>query len=776
MKQLIFLSLFLGSITIYIHAQPAADYKNPKIPVERRVADLLKRMTLEEKVAQLQSTHAGRPKLDDALFNNTKKLDSVYRNGAGMINPAFDETMEQTIERRNKLQTYLKTKTRLGIPIIFIDEAHHGLVQRNVDVFPHGIGMACSWDTALMRKIYSYVANQASSRGTSLVLAPVVDVVRDPRWGRTGECWGEDPFLNGTIGTAVVRGFQGGSSGTIAPNHVAATLKHYTGHGQPESGNNTGPANYSVRALREFHMEPFRIIVKNANPAAIMASYNEVDEIPSHANKWLLTDVLRKEWSYKGIVVSDWFGIDQLMQKHKFAADNKECALKAINAGVTVDLPYGINYKFLNELVKEGKVSMKTIDDAVSSVLRIKFQMGLFERATIDVNAALAFNQNTEGRALALKIAEESMVLLKNGPHPRSFAGAQDDKPLLPIKKDQYKKIAVVGPFGNINLLGDYSGQPSKNISIVQGLRNKGINVSYAKGCYITKNGDSISQNNYQFIDTLSMATKEENQQLINEAVELAKQSDFIVLAIGENEQFSREAWTNHWGDMVDLNLQSQQEELVKAIHSTGKPYVVYLMHGRPLSINWVAQNSPAIIDGWFCGEEAGNAFANILFGDVNPSGKLTVSVPRSVGQIPIVYNSKPTSQFYGYVTEKNTPLYPFGHGLSYTSFFYGTPAVNGRTVSFELSNTGERKGDEIVQFYIRQKSGHSVVRPIKELKGFQRVSLNAGESKKISFTVTDDMLKHWTADMKYAVEPGVYEVMIGRSSNDVQKIEMTIK
>lgn len=743
------------------------DYKNPNLPVEKRVADLLKRMTLEEKVAQLQSTHAGRPRLTDEFFNNTKKLDSMYANGVSMINPAFDETMEQTIERRNKLQNYLKNKTRLGIPVIFIDEAHHGLVQKNVDVFPHGIGIACSWDTALLTKIYSYIANQADTRGTSLVLAPVVDVVRDPRWGRTGECWGEDPFLNGTIGSSVVKGFQGSSNGLIAPGHVAATLKHYTGHGQPESGNNTGPANYSVRALREYHMEPFRLIVKNAKPAAIMASYNEVDEIPSHANKWLLKDVLRKEWGFKGIVVSDWFGIDQLMQKHLFASDNKECALKAFEAGVTVDLPYGINYKHLIALAKEGKINTRELDSAVAYILRLKFQMGLFERRDIDVNAAKAFNQKTEGRAMALKVAEESMVLLKN------------QNNTLPIKKDQYKKIAIIGPFGNMNLLGDYSGVPSKNVSILQGIRNKvgdQVEVTYAQGVQITKNGDTISQNNYQFMDTLILATKEENQQLINEAVEVAKKADFIVLAIGENEQFSREAWTNHFGDMVTLDLQSQQEELVKAIHATGNPYIVYLTHGRPLSINWVSQNAPAIIDGWFCGEEAGNAFANILFGDVNPSGKLTISVPRSVGQIPIVYNGRPTSQFYQYATEMNKPLYSFGYGLSYNTYNYTAPVEKNRTVFVSVTNNGKIKGDEIVQMYIHQKKGSSVVRPVKELKGFQRISLNPGETKPVYFTITDDLLKHWTADMKYEVEPGVYEIMIGRNSNDVQKIELTVK
>jgi beta-glucosidase len=772
MSRILTVFILSGIFSLSLFAQ---DYKNPKIPVEKRVTDLLKRMTLEEKVAQLQSTHASRPKLTDDFFSNTKKIDSMYGNGAGMINPAFDETMEQTIERRNKLQNYLRTKTRLGIPIIFIDEAHHGLVQRNVDVFPHGIGLGSSWDTALLTRIYDYVARQASSRGTKLVLAPVVDVVRDPRWGRTGECYGEDPFLNGVLGSAVVKGFQGSTNGIIAPNHVAATLKHFTGHGQPESGNNTGPANYSIRALREIHMEPFRYIVEKSNPSCIMASYVEVDEIPSHANKWLLTDVLRKEWGYKGILVSDWFGIDQLKDKHQIATDLKDAAMKAFNAGVTVDLPYGINYVHLTQLVKEGKVSMKTIDDAVSNVLRVKFQMGLFEAKGIDVNEALAFNQKTEGRAMALKMAEESMILLRN------------QNNTLPIKKDQYKKIAVIGPFGNINLLGDYSGQPSKNVSILQGLKNKAggtVQVSFAQGCYITKNGDSISQNNYQFIDTIKWATREENQQLINEAVELAKQSDFVVVALGENEQFSREAWKGHAGDMSDLNLQSQQEDLVKAIAATGKPYVVYLMHGRPLTINWIANNAPAIIDGWFTGEESGNAFANILFGDANPSGKLTISIPRSVGQVPVYYNARPTSRFYDYVTEKNTPLYPFGYGLSYTSFGYTGLAVSNTSVSktaaftasINVSNIGSVKGDEIVQLYIRQKSGNSVVRPVKELKGFQRISLNPGEKRTVSFTITPDLLKHWTADMKFEVEPGVYEIMIGKNSNDVQKIELTVK
>lgn len=738
-------------------------YKISKKPIEIRVNDLLKLMTVEEKVAQLQSTHASRPRLDDKLFNNKKKMDSIYANGVGMINPAFDETMEETIYHRNRLQDYLRNHTRLGIPVIFLDEAHHGLVQKDVDVFPHGLGIASSWDTDLMRKIYSSVAGQASSRGTNMVLSPVVDVVRDPRWGRSGECWGEDPFLNGMIGGAVVQGLQGSTTGKIMPGHVAATLKHFTGHGQPESGNNTGPANYSIRALREYHMEPFRLTINNAKPAGVMASYNEVDEIPAHANRWLLNDVLRKEWGFRGIVTSDWFAIDQLRDKHKFAFDLKDAALKAFNAGVTIDLPYGLNYVNLVALVKEGKIPMKAIDEAVSYVLRLKFEMGLFDRKPIDVNEALAYNKRTEGRELALKAAEESMILLKNDNHT------------LPIKKDQYKKIAVIGPFGKMNLLGDYSGVPANNANIYQALKNRGVQVSFAQGVRFSVNGDTVSQNNYQFIDELKLPDIDENKKLISEAVELAKQSDFIVLAVGENEQFSREAWDKHFGDMTTLDLQSQQEELVKEVAALGKPYVVYLMHGRPLSINWIAENAPAIVDGWYTGEESGTAFVKILFGEVNPSGKLTISVPRSVGQIPITYNGRPTSRYYEYATEKKTPLYPFGFGLSYTSYSYGLPSVSGNKLSVTVTNTGKVAGDEIVQFYVRAENA-SVVQPVKALKGFSRISLAAGESRTVEFLITKDLLSYYGIDMKRAAEPGNYSLMVGPSSEQVQKVNYILK
>jgi beta-glucosidase len=776
----------------YTYAQQPA-YKDAKQPIAKRVADLLSRMTLEEKVAQLQTMHAGRPKLDDKLFNNTAKLDSLFKNGMGMMNPAFDETMEQTITARNRLQDYMIHKTRLGIPIIFIDEAHHGLVQRQVDVFPHGIGLACSWDVNLLEKIYAHTAHQARVRGTSLVLAPVVDVCRDPRWGRTGETLGEDPYLCGMLGSAIVRGFQGSNNGTIAPGHVGATLKHFSGHGQSESGSNQAPANYSLRVIREAHMEPFRLCVKYANPAGIMASYNEIDGMTSHANKWLLKEVLRKEWNYNGIVVSDWFGIDQLWNKHFIATDQKAAALKAFHAGITTDLPYGINYRHLGPLVKENKISTKALDSEVAKILELKFRLGLFEQQQpIDLAKAKENAANTEGRQLALKIAEESMVLLKNAP----FGNAANN--LLPLKKEQYKKIAVVGPMAAVNYLGDYSGLPSKNVSLLEGIKNKvpGAEVLYAKGCRITANGDTISQNNYQYIDTVIFPSAAENAQLIDEAVKTAQQADVVIVAIGENEQLSREAWgPNHFGDMNDLRLQSQQEDLVKSIVATGKPVVVYLMHGRPLAIPWVAQNVPTIVDGWFMGEEAGNAFANILFGDANPSGKLTITYPKSTGQVPVFYNHKPSARFFNYVAEDKTPLFPFGHGLSYTTFTYSKPRVTMAnstatkkslasvepadkkiygTVEIDVTNTGSMKGDEIVQLYIHQKVS-SVTRPVKELKDFTRITLDPGQTKTVSFTIDGGKLAFWNADMQYMVEDGVFECLVGRSSADVQKVELKV-
>jgi beta-glucosidase len=726
---------------------------------EAKVRALLSKMTIEEKVAQLRSSFAANPKINSAFFDNKIKSDSLFGNGISMINPDFDNSLEESIDNRNKTQEYLKHKTRLGIPAIFLDEAHHGLLAMQSDVFPTSIALACSWDTTIVRTIYNHVALQARSRGTRMVLAPVIDVARDPRWGRTGETFGEDPYLNGMMGISVVNGFQ--------QKGVAATLKHFTGHGESIGGINQAPADFPERTLRSYHMEPFRLVVKYAKPAGIMPAYVEIDGIPAHANSWLLKDVLRNEWNYQGVLVSDWWAIDQLYNKHRVAQDKKAAALQAFTAGVTVDLPYGNNYAELIGLVKNGTISMKDVDQAVSYVLTLKFSLGLFDNENkISTDEAKALVNQPEGRQLARIAAERSMVLVKNS------------RNILPLNKNSVKRIAVIGPCAAVNYMGDYSGVPVHNVSILEGIRNKFADVVYAKGVDLSLNGDTISLNNYQYTGRIVSQTKENNLRKIDSAVMIARTADVIICAMGENEQYSREAGSpDRFGDAASLELPAQQNELLAALVATGKPVIVYLAHGRPLIINSVMEKATAVVDGWFNGMEAGNAFANILCGDVNPSGKLTISIPRSTGQLPVYYNRKPSARYFEYVQESNQPLLAFGQGMSYTTFRYGTPVLTGNVLSVEVTNTGTRTGDEIVQLYVHQKVA-SVTRPVKELKDFSRITLTAGETKTVSFTLTDEKLSFYNRENKLTKEPGIMELMVGSSSldKDLKKIEMIIK
>jgi beta-glucosidase len=578
------------------------------------------------------------------------------------------------------------------------------------------------------------------------------------------------------MGSAVVRGFQGSSDGSIAPEHVAATLKHFTGHGQPEGGVNQGPADFPERVLRTFHMEPFRIAVDRVKPAGIMPAYVEIDGVPCHANHWLLTDVLRGEWGYKGVLVSDWWAIDQLFQKHLVATDRKAAALQAFDAGVTVDLPMGNNYAELTSLVKAGKISAAALDRAVGYVLSLKFKLGLFDRSEdISLAHAQSLTGRPEGRALARRAAAESMVLLKN------------DHGLLPLGAGRYKRIAVIGPCAATNFTGDYSGIPLRSVSLLEGIRRRvgdSTVVLYAKGVDLSLNGDTLSYNNFQTIDPLVPPTTEGNRRKIDSAAALAQTADLIICAVGTNEQYGREAEVpRHFGDISNLDLPADQDELVKALVATGKPVIVYLAHGRPYSINYIAEHAGAILDGWYTGEEAGDAAAAILFGDVNPSGKLTISIPRSVGQLPIYYNHKPSAQFLPYVTESNTPLYPFGYGLSYTTYRYSAPRLSASQMradgavmlSVDVSNTGDRAGDEIVQLYIHQRVS-SVTRPVKELKGFDRVHLAPGETRTVTFRIDAATLAFWTKAMRYAVEPGEFECMTGPSSDRTQQVILAVK
>ncbi len=738
-------------------------YKNPSLPVKERVADLMKEMTIEEKVAQLMGRwNWGVEDYTPETLSDPVKMKEIFGNGCNSVHPAPFK-IKETVEIRNKIQKYLVEETRLGIPAIFVDEGQHGMMRPETTVFPQAIGLACSWDPELFEKVYSVVAHEMRSRGTHHALTPVIDVCRDPRWGRTEETYGEDPYLNGMLSCAAVKGLQGTTTGKVAENHVAATLKHLVGHGQSEGGQNQGPANYSLRVLRDFHMPPFKMCIDNVKPASVMPSYNEVDGLPSHANKWLIQDVLRKEWKFEGMVVSDYNGIDQLFNKHFVAKDEKDAAMIAFNTGVQYEFPVDNFYKHLPALLKEGKIHMADIDRAVEMVLALKFELGLFENPYVDAEKAIAVSKAPEHRDLALKSARESIVLLKNDG-------------ILPLKKGANKSIAVIGPCASDLYFGGYAGEPYSKTSLLEGIREKAgkeTKVLFAQGCKLTEN-TSLSYFNWKY-DDIVFASREENLKLIDEAVKVASQAEVVILAIGENEHLCREAWAkNHIGDNMTLDLFGEQNELAQAIIATGKPVIIYLTNGRPLTINNLIPQVPAIIEGWYMGQETGHAAADIIFGDVNPSGKLTITVPKSVGQLPMYYNHKPSAQFADYISQDVKPMFHFGYGLSYTEFKYGEPVLEteviktGETVNVavEVTNTGSREGDEIVQMYVHDVVS-SVTRPVKELKGFTRVSLKPGEKKIVTFEITPEKLAYHGVDMKFAVEPGEFEILTGSSSRD---------
>ena len=744
-------------------------YLDPALKPEERVADLMERMTIEEKTAQLMGIwNGGVEDFKPEELSDPVKMQKIFGKGCHSVHPS-PLNIRDTVRMRNTIQKFLTEETRLGIPAIFVDEGQHGMMRPESTVFPQAIGLASSWDPALFEKIYGVVANEMRSRGTHHALTPVIDVSRDPRWGRVEETYGEDPYLNGRLSCAAVKGLQGTDNGKIADGHVAATLKHLTGHGESEGGQNQGPANHSIRVLRDYHLPPFKMCIDYAKPASVMPSYNEVDGVPSHSNKWLIKDLLRNEWHYDGMIVSDYYGVDQLFNKHFVVSDLKEAAMTGFNSGVQYEFPQGNLYKFLPELLKEGKVKLSDIDRAVEQVLTMKFELGLFENPYVDEAFAESVSKKDESIQLALKAAHESIVLLKNNN-------------LLPLSPGKHRKIAVIGPCANDLWFGGYSGEPHRKTSLLQGIKDKvgsSAEVLFAQGCRLTMN-TSTSYFNWKYGEIV-FASRDENLKLINEAVSIARHAEIIILAIGENEQLCREAWAkNHIGDNMTLNLYGEQNELADQIIKLGKPVIVYLMNGRPLSINMLAEKADAIIEGWYMGQETGKAAADIIFGDVNPSGKLTITFPKSVGQMPMYYNHKPSAQFVDYISQDINPLYHFGFGLSYTDFRYGSPrlarSLIGRnestTIAVEVTNTGKAAGEEIVQMYIRDKVS-SVTRPVKELRGFRRISLNAGETKMVSFGIDPEKLAFHNIEMNYVVEPGIFEIMTGSSSRDID-LQMT--
>lgn len=758
--------------------QQKLPYQDASLSVDQRADDLLARMTLDEKMAQITTTWGGKVEIfdDDGNFD-PEKAAKLYPHGIGhfgrpndlkgpsspLEEPFRDE--RETVKLVNAIQKYEIESTRLGIPVLFHEEGLHGYAARGATSFPQAIGLASSWDPILFERVYSVVAREIRARGAHLVLSPVVDVARDARWGRIEETYGEDPYLVGELGVAAVKGFQGDQL-PIANDKVVATLKHMTGHGQPESGTNVGPSNISERILREVFFPPFEQIVKRTNVLSLMASYNEIDGIPSHANPWLLNDVLRGEWNFKGGVVSDYEGIDDLERLHHVEPNLKSAAVRALKSGVDFDLPDGRAFKFLPEALKEGLITQADIDKAVRRMLVIKFSAGLFETPYADADYAEQITDNTEARALALEAAHKSVVLLKND-------GA------LPLDANKLSKIAVIGPNAAAVRLGGYSDVPTRVITMLDGMKahvGDKAEIIYHEGVKLTSKGD-------WWTDEIILADRDENLRMIEEAKLAAADSDVIVMFIGGSEATSREGWSkDHLGDRTDIELVGEQEELVNAMYALGKPVVIVLINGKPLGVDEIEPSAAAIVEGWYLGQEGGTAMADILFGKVNPSGKLPVTIARDVGQLPMVYNHKP-SALRGYLFDTTKPLYPFGFGLSYTNFDISTPTLSSSTitrngsviVSATVKNTGKRSGDEVVQLYIRDKVS-SVTRPVKELRGFERVKLAAGQSVTVNFELGTEDFRFWDKNMKRTVEAGEFDIMVGPNSVDLKNVVLTVK
>jgi beta-glucosidase len=760
------------------------DYQNPALPTERRVEDLLGRMTLEEKVAQMLCLWSGKRQITDAQGRfDPAQAPEWFRVGVGRIErPSDGHGARAQAEFTNAIQRWVKEHTRLGIPVIFHEEALHGLQGQEATSFPQAVALASTWNPELVARAFAAVAHEVRARGAHQVLAPVVDVARDPRWGRFEETYGEDPYLVARMGLAAVRGFQGGAR-TIPPGRVIATLKHMAGHGQPESGTNVGPANLGERALRDVFFYPFEVGVKQGHAHSLMPSYNEIDGIPSHANRWMLHDVLREEWGFDGVIVSDWQAISQLAGRHHVAADAADAARQALAATVDVELPDPAAYPTLVEQVKQGKVSGAAIDAAVRRLLRPKFELGLFENPYVDPDRADEVSGSAASRPLALEAARQAIVLLQN-------RGG-----LLPLQAATLRRVAVIGPHAAETMLGGYSGVPRDSVSILEGIRRRlgtGAVVSHAEGVRLTEDsaftngpqplvGGTRSQARWS-ADRVLPADPAANRRRIAEAVALARDSDVAVVVVGDNEQTAREAYAeNHLGDRADLRLVGQQEELVRAVLDTGKPTVLVLINGRPPAIPELADRAPAILEGWYLGQEGGTAVAEVLFGDVNPGGKLPVSLPRGVGQLPVFYDRKPTAR-RGYLFESTQPLFAFGHGLSYTTFAYSAPTVSpakippdGRaTVAVEVSNTGPRPGDEVVQLYVRAEVSRAT-RPVLELKGFRRLTLAPGERRTVTFELGPEQLSYHGPGMKRVVEPGRLRVMVGGSSDAVKSVGLDV-
>jgi beta-glucosidase len=719
-------------------------YQNPSLPAQDRAADLLARMSIEEKVAQLGSfmeeqtwsEFARRRTAERIAQIQSRAMSTVVGIGNGQISCFIRELPPQAAaEKANEIQQYAKKHTRLGIPPIIHDEGLHGLLGNGATIFPQAIAMAGSWDPNLLLEVASAIGKEARLRGIRQLLSPTINIARDPRCGRTEETCGEDPYLTSCMALAYVQGIQ--SEGVIA------TPKHFAANFVGEGGRDSNAIHISERLLREIYLPAFETCIREGKALSIMAAYNSLDGLPCSCNPWLLTRLLREEWGFTGFVVSDYYSVTQIMTKHGVAAARGEAAKMALEAGLDVELPIADCFdQPLLEWIETGFIREDIVDRAVRRVLETKFRLGLFDDPYVNPDESASICHNDKHQALALQMGKEAIVLLKN------VGGA------LPISKS-IRSLAVVGPLADEPALGGYSWEgdlQDRVITPLRGIRNlvnDAVKVEYAPGCKLI-GGDKSS---------------------IEAATELARSSDVAVLFVGNTNVTEGE-----WRDRANLDLPGFQKDLIASVARTGVPTIVVLINGSAITmVDWVDQVG-AIIEAWYPGESGGTAIAEVLFGEYNPGGKLPLTFPRVIGQLPLYYNHAPSGRTYDYFDVSGKPLFPFGHGLSYTTFAYHdlkiSPSRIGEKEACEVSliveNTGNYAGDEVVQLYVHDRLA-SLVRPVKELKGFHRVHIRPGESEKVTLTLNARRLGFFDYEMHYVVEPGEFEILVGSSSEDIR-------
>jgi beta-glucosidase len=744
-------------VLLFVVMNAGAQTTDPKM--NGFITGLMKKMTLEEKIGQLNLLTPGGGIATGAVVSSDVESKIAKGNVGGLFGVIGYDKIKQA-------QDLAVTKSRLKIPLLFGSDVIHGYKT----TFPIPLGLSCSWDIPLIERSASIAAAEATADGLCWVFSPMVDIARDPRWGRIAEGSGEDPYLGSKIAAAMVKGYQGNDFSKN--NKLMACVKHFALYGAAESGRDYNTTDMSRLRMYNEYLPPYKAAV-DAGVLSVMSSFNEIDGVPATANHWLLTDLLRKQWGFKGLVVSDYTSVNEMIAHGM--GDLQTVSALALKAGLDMDMVGEGFLTTLQKSLKEGKVTIKQIDDACRRVLEAKYRLGLFDDPYRFCNSERAANEvlSAEKRTAAREIATHSFVLLKN------------NNQLLPLKRSG--TIALIGPLANNknNMLGTWavSGDPQLSIPVLTGMQQvagNDVKIIYAKGANITDD-TLLAQKANVFgpradVDSLSP------QALIIQAVQAAQNADVVVAVIGEASEFTGEA-----SSRTDITIPSSQKKLVEALSKTGKPLVLVIMSGRPLVLNEENQWGSSILQTWFAGTEAGNSIADVLFGNYNPSGKLTTSFPRNVGQVPIYYNHKntgrplPGDQFEkfrsAYLDIENTPLFPFGYGLSYTRFEYGDIRLDKNSMTpntkieatITVKNTGNFDGEETVQLYIQDLVG-TITRPVKELKGFQKIFLKKGESKRVSFTLSTEDLKFYNANLKYVSEPGDFKVYIGANSKDVKE------